>query len=187
MSMQWENVIWPIIKDENLERTIDLACGHGRNTNFLRKYASSIDLVDVNRTCIDACRARFGARQDGCSFRYHLTGGDGLPSIPDESVTFVYSWDSMVHFDKIVVRDYVKEIRRVLAPSGSAFLHHSNFGSFAPNSDWAKNHGNRSDMTADLMREFAAEAGLSVKFQRLSGKADGWGMDDLDCLSLLQR
>ena len=54
-------------------------------------------------------------------------------------------------------------------------------------SDWAKNHGNRSDMTAESMRDFAAEAGLSIKFQRLSGRGDGWGMDDLDCLSLLKK
>jgi hypothetical protein len=42
-------------------------------------------------------------------------------------------------------------------------------------------------MSAELMREFAAEACLSVKFQRLGGTADGWGMDDLDCLSLLEK
>ena len=187
MSVQWENVIWPIIKDENFERTLDLACGHGRNTNFLRNYAASIDLVDVNTTCIDACRARFGTELDGCRFRYHVTDGNGLPGIADASLTFVYSWDSMVHFDKAVVRDYVREIRRVLVPGGSAFLHHSNFGAFAPDSDWANNHGSRSDMTAQLMRDFAAEAGLSVRFQRLRGRADGWGMDDLDCLSLLKK
>jgi hypothetical protein len=42
-------------------------------------------------------------------------------------------------------------------------------------------------MTAELMREYAQDAGLTVKFQRLSGTADGWGIDDLDCLSLLAK
>jgi hypothetical protein len=42
-------------------------------------------------------------------------------------------------------------------------------------------------MTAELMRQYAEEAGLKVKFQRLSGTADGWGIDDLDCLSLLAK
>jgi SAM-dependent methyltransferase len=186
MQAQWERTIWPVIKDEDLSSTLELACGHGRNTEFLRRYAKSIDLVDVNRSCIEACEARFGAAKHGCAFRYHLTTGNSLP-VATSSMSFVYTWDSMVHFDKLVVRDYVHEIFRVLKPGGSAFLHHSNYGTVAPNSDWIKNHGSRSDMTAELMRDYAGEAGLTMKFQRLSGTADGWGIDDLDCLSLLAK
>jgi SAM-dependent methyltransferase len=187
MAQQWETTIWPIIEGENFEKTLDLACGHGRNTEFLRRHACSIELVDVNESCISACKERFGEAIDGCRFRYHLTDGDGLPGISENSLTFVYSWDSMVHFDKIVVRDYVKEIFRVLQPGGTAFLHHSNLGSTVPDSDWAHNVGTRSDMSGDLMRDYAKDAGLNVKFQRLSGRTDGWGQDDLDCLSLLQK
>jgi len=186
MPVQWEQVIWPIIKDEDLTATLDLACGHGRNSNMLRRYARSIDLVDVNQSCIEACRQRFGAQKDDCVFRYHVTTGNSLP-VPTGSISFVYSWDSMVHFDKLVVRDYVNDVFRALKPGGSAFLHHSNYGTIAPDSSWTKNHGNRSDMTADLMRQYADQAGFKIKFQRLSGMADGWGMDDLDCLTLLQK
>jgi hypothetical protein len=186
MPLQWERTIWPIIKDENFESTLELACGHGRNTEYLRRYAKSIDVIDVNQNCIDACEQRFGSEKDGCTFRYHVTSGNALP-VQSGSISFGYSWDSMVHFDKLVVQDYVKEFYRVLKPGGTAFLHHSNYGTVAPDSSWTKNHGNRSDMTASLMREYAQEAGLSIKFQRLSGTADGWGMDDLDCLSLLSK
>lgn len=186
MSFQWEQIIWPIIKDEDFTSTLELACGHGRNTEFLRRHAKSIDLVDVNQTCIDACETRFGTEKGGCVFRYHVTSGNSLPT-PNNSISFVYTWDSMVHFDKLVVRDYVNEVFRVLMPGGSAFLHHSNYGTVAPDSSWTKNHGNRSDMTAELMRRYAQDAGLAIKFQRLSGTADGWGLDDLDCLTLLTK
>jgi SAM-dependent methyltransferase len=186
MATQWERTIWPIIKDEDFTSTLELACGHGRNTEFLRRYAKSIDLVDVNQTCIEACQQRFGSNRDDCVFRYHVTTGNSLP-VPSSSISFVYSWDSMVHFDKLVVRDYVHEVFRVLRSGGSAFLHHSNYGTIAPDSSWTKNHGNRSDMTAQLMRQYAQEAGLKIKFQRLSGMADGWGIDDLDCLTLLEK
>jgi SAM-dependent methyltransferase len=185
MAAQWEGVIWPIIASEDFSYVIDLACGHGRNTEMLRRRAKIVDMVDVNASCIASCQERFGDRRDGCEFRYHLTDGNGLNGVGDGSVSFVYSWDSMVHFDRLVIRDYLFEIKRVLKVGGSAFLHHSNFGAFAPNSDWRKNHGSRSDMTAALMVQFAGEAGLSVKFQRLSGQRDGWGINDLDCLSLL--
>ncbi|WP_024517826.1 class I SAM-dependent methyltransferase [Bradyrhizobium sp. Tv2a-2] len=184
MAQQWERIIWPIIKEEDFTSTLELACGHGRNTEFLRRFAKSIDVIDVNQVCVDACRERFGSQRDGCSFRYRVTSGNQLP-VESSSISFGYSWDSMVHFDKLVVRDYVFEFARALKPGGSAFLHHSNYGTIAPNSSWTKNHGNRSDMTAELMREYVKEAGLAIKFQRLSGRADGWGIDDLDCLTLL--
>lgn len=187
MARQWEQIIEPIVRDLEFEHVLELAPGHGRNTEFLRRKASSIRLVDVNPNCIEACRQRFGDELDGCRFSYHVTDGNSLSMIEDASVTLVYSFDSMVHFDKLVVRDYVLDIVRVLRPGGCAFLHHSNFGAFAPNSDWARNIGSRSDMTAMLMRDYAAEAGLLVRFQRLSGLADGWGLEDLDCLTVLER
>jgi SAM-dependent methyltransferase len=184
---QWDGVIWPIIKDLDFTEVLELAPGHGRNTEHLRRVAGSITLVDVNPNCIEACRERFGEQRDGCQFRYFVTDGDSLAMVDSSSLTLVYSFDSMVHFDSSVVRAYVHEIARVLRPGGSAFLHHSNYGTVAPNSDWAHNPGNRSDMTAERMRGFAAEAGLDVAFQRLSGIADGWGLEDLDAFTVLRR
>jgi hypothetical protein len=93
----------------------------------------------------------------------------------------------MVYFDKVVVRDYLIEFSRVLRPGGRAFLHHSNYGAFKPNSDWPTNYGTRSNMSAELLRQYADEAGLHVRSQRLSGTADGWGMDDIDCLSMVEK
>lgn len=184
---QWDGVIWPIIQDLDFREVLELAPGHGRNTELLRRLAGSITLVDVNPNCINACRERFGEQREGCRFNYFVTDGDSLAMIDSSSQTLVYSFDSMVHFDSSVVRAYVHEIARVLKPGGSAFLHHSNYGTVAPNSDWAHNHGNRSDMTAERMRGFAAEAGLDVAFQRLSGIADGWGLEDLDAFTVLRR
>ncbi len=93
----------------------------------------------------------------------------------------------MVHFDKLIVADYVKEIARILAPGGTAFLHHSNYGAMRPDSDWAKNDGTRSDMSADLMNEYAGDNGLKVVKQEIHGKEQGWGVDNFDCVSLLYK
>lgn len=187
MAWQWENIIFPIIKDSDFTEVLEIAPGHGRNTEYLYRLSLKIHLVDVNESCVEACRERFGVRKDRCEFFYHLTNGNSLKSIADSTITFAYSFDSMVHFDKLVVEDYVKEISRVLRPKGTAFLHHSNFGAFRPNSDWAHNTGTRSDMTAGLMLAYAKACGLLVDFQRLSGRADGWGIDDLDCLTVLRK
>jgi SAM-dependent methyltransferase len=187
MAWQWSDIIWPIIKDADFASVLELAPGYGRNTELLRRHAKTIHLVDVNQSCLDACRARFGSDRDGCVFHYHLTDGNHFQMIPDASITFGYSWDSMVHFNKLVVRDYLFEFARVLKPGCRAFLHHSNYGAFKPNSDWVTNYGARSDVSASIFNCYAEEAGLAVRFQRLSGVKDGWGVDDLDCLSIIER
>ena len=187
MQFQWDQLIWPVIKDFDFTSVLELACGHGRNTEYLRRYAKQIDLVDVNQTAIDACKLRFGEFMESCRFNYHVTDGNHLHMITDASITLLYSWDSMVHFDKLVVRDYMPEIGRVLQPGGRAFLHHSNYGAFAPNSDWAQNVGTRSDVSAVILRGYAEQCGLYVVSQRLMGRRDGWGMDDLDCISVIEK
>lgn len=187
MQAQWDKIIYPLIKELDFSVTLDLACGHGRNSEFLRRYAKTLYMIDINASCIDSCRTRFGVEMDGCKFFYAVTEGNNISMIKDDSLTLVYSWDSMVHFDKLVVSDYVADIARALAPGGSAFLHHSNYGSLAPDSDWAANPGTRSDMSSVLMKEFAESAGLLVASQHIQGRAEGWGLDELDCVSILRK
>lgn len=133
MDWQWQNVIWPIIRECDFTSMLDLGCGHGRNVERLRHLAKTIDLVDINESCLSACRKRFGNSLGGCRFRYHPTTGNELTMIKDRSITMFYSWDTMVHFAKIVFRDYVKEVARVLTPGRSRFFHYSNLGAERPN------------------------------------------------------
>lgn len=188
MDWQWENLIEPYIRDADLSTVLELAPGHGRNSaKLLGQGAKELHLVDVNQTCIDACRNRFGDQYDGCKMHYHVTAGDSLPFIADQSLTFVYSFDSMVHFDRSIILAYLREFARAMKPGATGYIHHSNYGAIAPNSDWAKNIGNRSDMSAALFRDYCAEVGLEVTDQRLHGRAEQRGIDDLDCASLIRK
>jgi len=187
MDQQWNQIIYPVIKDSDFSVVVDLACGHGRNSEYLRRLSKELHLVDINQSCLDACKERFGNSTHQAQIFYHLTIGNSLHSLADDAISFVYSWDSMVHFDKLIVADYTKEIARVLIPGGSAFLHHSNYGSISPDSDWAKNLGTRSDMSAELMTLYAQDCGLEVLEQKILGTEHGWGADGLDCISLLRK
>ena len=187
IELQWNQINYPLIKDLDFTTVLDLACGRGRNSEYLRRLTKELHLVDINQSCIDACRERFGDVKDGTRFHYHVTDGNHLKMIADESITLVYTWDSMVHFDKLIVRDYLKDIERVLTRGGSAFLHHSNYGEKAPDSNWANNSGTRSDMSGALMREYAAAIGLEVVKQKIQCRAEGWGEDGLDCVSILRK
>lgn len=62
---------------------------------------------------------------------------DSPPFIDSGSISFVYSFDSMVHFDKSIIRAYLVEFARVMRGGATGFLHHSNYGAFHPNTDWA--------------------------------------------------
>lgn len=146
----------------------------------------AIYLVDVNTTCIDACRDRFGDVSNGCRFQSYVTNGDSLPFIADETITFVYSFDSMVSFDKGYVSILAGIYYRVMKP-GPRILHHSNYGTIKPNSDWAQNPGNRSDVSASLFAKYCTEVGLEVTDQRLHGLAEGRGIEGLDCVTLIRK
>ena len=183
MDQQWEQTIWPLIRGADMTCVLELAPGHGRNTRKLIGLAREIHLVDVNRSCIDACRKRFGEGDGRCRLRYHVNDGRSFDFLPDASVSFVYSWDSMVHFDKRVVRAYVAEFARVLTPGGTGFVHHSNYGATSDHDVFHENPGWRSNMSRELFAAYCEEAGLEVVEQKLLW----WFIDDLDCLSVFRK
>lgn len=187
MDQQWDKIIYPLIRGYDFSTVLELAPGHGRNTEKLRRLAKEMHLVDVNSTCIEACRTRFGMERDGCQFFYYVNDGNFLSSIKEASISFVYSFDSMVHFDKLVVKDYLTEFKRVMRPGAFGFVHHSNYGAIRPNSNWATNYGTRSDLSAQLFAEYCKEIGLRLVHQRLLGLQDWIGMEGLDCISVFQK
>jgi len=51
--------------------------------------------------------------------------------VPDRSVDFAFSFDSLVHVEAEVLESYVVELSPTLAQAGVAFIHHSNLGAWA--------------------------------------------------------
>ncbi len=182
---QWRDTIFPLVKDGDFARVLELAPGHGRNTAKLMEISGEILLVDANKSCIDFCKERFKSYRGPCRLSYHVNDGRSLEVIQDNSVSFIYSWDSMVHFDKFLMREYVREFNRVLRPGGTGFVHHSNYGNQSAQANFSVHvnpHG-RSNMTRELFKEYCAETGLEV----LEQKIIDWGVKDLDCLSLFKK
>jgi hypothetical protein len=48
----------------------------------------------------------------------------------EESVDFIFSFDSLVHADAGVLEGYLSQFRRILSRNGVAFIHHSNLGEY---------------------------------------------------------
>ena len=179
MDQQWETLIWPMIQSLDFSCVVDLAAGHGRNSAKLCEYADKLIIVDINQECIDYCKERFRGNK---KISYLKNDGFSLRGIKDGEVSLVYSFDSMVHFDSEVIKEYLKEFHRVLKPGGHCFCHHSNYtgnpdGHFMQSPHW------RNFMSKELFAHYSAMAGLEVIEQRVID----WGYPELDCLTLLQK
>jgi len=184
MDLQWRTLILPFLRPAetgiDYAVVVELGAGRGRSAAKLLPLAGRLHLVDLHAKNLDACRCRFG---DDPRLSFHVTDGRSLP-LPDSAATFLFSFDSMVHFDSDVVRAYLQESRRVLRPGGQAFLHHSNTMAH-PGGDFEAEPHWRNFMSRELMAHYAAKEGLEVVRQ----EAVDWAGDSsfIDCFSLLRR
>ena len=184
---QWLGLISPFLNphaDIDYGHVLEIAVGHGRMTQLLLNTAGQVTGVDVLQENIDFCANRF---KDNGRLRLIKTDGATLKEIADGSVSFMFCFDSMVHFDSDVVRSYIRESRRVLKPGGYFFTHHSN-NTRSPEGDFKRTPHARNFMSEPLFRHYAHKEGMDVA----ATKVIDWGSGDkhvpkLDCLSLLRR
>jgi ubiquinone/menaquinone biosynthesis C-methylase UbiE len=122
----WSFVLLPRIgRFLPAETILEIAPGFGRFTSYLRGYCKHLIAVDMNPKCIEACRQKFGAEVE-----LHTNDGRSLTMIADNSVDFVFSFDSLVHVDAGDLTAYVSELGRKLKVGGRGFIHHSNLGAY---------------------------------------------------------
>jgi len=195
---QWSGTILPRIRDFLPAGTIlEIAPGFGRWTHYLKDYCERLWIVDRVAECIEACRRRFAGDPRVSAY---LNDGRSLSIFPDESIDFVFSFDSFVHTKREVVEAYLSELGWKLKIGGTGFIHHSNLGEYAHSIrerlpqpirkllrqtkifDWE--HHRTPTMSADLFRALCAQHGLHCRRQELIN----WrGRRLIDCFSLFVR
>jgi hypothetical protein len=153
--------------------------------------------VDSDARCIEACRRRFG---DDSRLRYHVNDGRSLGMIPDRSIDFVFSFDSLVHVPRELVESYVRQLADKLQDHGVGFFHHSNLGEYASSFRrqlperarqlltkaklLEQDHRRAPDMTAELFRSICDAHGLKCVSQELIN----WrGRRLIDCFTIFTR
>jgi SAM-dependent methyltransferase len=125
---QWTVSILPRVCGLLPAHTIlEIGCGCGRWTRFLRSHCQQLIGLDLSPVAIERCRLRFA---DDKQATFVLNDGRSLDGVPDESVDFVFSFDSLVHADHEVMSGYLDQLRRKLRVGGCALLHHSNLGAY---------------------------------------------------------
>jgi 2-polyprenyl-3-methyl-5-hydroxy-6-metoxy-1,4-benzoquinol methylase len=201
--MQWYGTILPRIRKFLPVCTIlEIAPGFGRWTEYLKDFCTNLIVVDLSEKCIKACQKRFA----NCShISYFVNDGKSLEMIPDNTIDFVFSFDSLVHADDTVISSYVSQFPRKLKQNGAVFLHHSNLGEYsnylkmlclagrAPKLldilkrlgivDEIRKHDRDPSMTAKKMQLYAEDNGL----QCISQELINWRLKRalIDCMSTI--
>ncbi len=128
VAAQWYTSILPrIYSFIPTDTIVEIAPGFGRWTNYLKDSCRRLIVVDLNENCIDYCKRRF---RTSPHIKYHVNDGKSLHMIPDDSVDFIFSFDSLVHVEADIIQSYLNECAKKLSANGVGFFHHSNIGMY---------------------------------------------------------
>jgi hypothetical protein len=187
---QWFGSILPRIHVALPAPTIvEIGAGFGRWSHYLRQSCERLHLVDPDAQCMDACRRRFAS---DTRVLYHLNRDDSLATVPDGSVDFIFSFDSLVHVRPQTIESYLSQFAAKLTGNGLAFIHHSNLGQSVGSAlrrirkgkSRAADHQRDPEMTAGLFRELSERNRLKVVCQEMVN----WrGRRLIDCFSTVAR
>lgn len=162
------------------ERVLELGCGHGRHVPFYCNTAKRIVLVDILEKNIEFCRNRFA---DKGNIEYIVNNGHDFREVADNSVTALFTYDSMVHFELMDIFNYLVETERILINGGMALFEHSN-NTDDYTIDFATGYSGRNFMSAQIFAYLVNRANLEVVDQKL---IDSCGREKLDCLTLVRK
>lgn len=176
----WTYMLWPFIRECDFSCVVDLAAGHGRNTRKLLDVAAKLYVVDINEENIEFCQRRFAGEK---TITYIKNDGFTLKEIPDVTVSLVYSFDAMIHFDSDVVRSYLKESYRILKPGGYGFFHYANYDK-DPGGHYQNNIGWKNFMTEKLFHHYCVKEGFEVVKSTVYD--NGTTLQE-DCLTLFRK
>jgi SAM-dependent methyltransferase len=196
----WRGLLPRIAAHLPTGRVLEIGPGFGRWTQHLIPLCERLTAVDLTARCIEHCRQKFAG---AASFDAWTNDGESLDVVPDGSLDFVFSFDSLVHAEAPVLRAYLQQLSRKLKPGGTGFIHHSNLQAFAGEAGslprWLVRRNWRGEsMSARRFREYCREMGLQCTSQEIinwisrSQKADrhrvpGLGLPLTDALSTFRR
>jgi len=181
---------------------LEIAPGYGRWTQYLQGLCRSMIAIDISEKCIEHCKTRFAANTH---IRFYGNDGFSLAAVPDDSIDFAFSFDSLVHAESDVMKSYLAQLATKLKPDGIGFFHHSNIGAYKGRLavfDWYRRlplpfrehvlkvnrleallsinlRGARAtSMTASLFRQYCERAGLKCVSQEIINWVTGRSLTD---------
>lgn len=152
----------PYVGDRYDLKVLELSPGAGRFTAEVIRYASTIDFLDMNQSCLDVCEERF--QYMPTPIRYYVNDGRSCEMLEDSDYELIVCYDSMVHMHPEIIESYVSQLADRMAPGGIIWLDHAGLG--------ANDVGHRTDMTPEKMSEYFESSGLEVVSQDFRSHRD---------------
>lgn len=179
---QWFGSLFPRLHHLFPAKNIlEIAPGFGRWTRFLLPLCERYTGIDLSPVCVEHCRTAFANAQHA---RFLRNDGVSLGEVPDGTIDFVFSFDSLVHVGPGVFQSYIPQILRKLNADGTAFLHHSNLGYFAD--PGSIDSGSRDPLvSADSISQLVRLNGGQILVQELINWVDTAQLRD--CLTVFDR
>jgi SAM-dependent methyltransferase len=150
------------------------------NTPELRDKIHRIYLMDINEENVAFCRERFSANP---LVHPIINNGWDFQPLESESITAIFCYDAMVHFEYDAVQSYIQDAYRILRRGGRAVFHHSNYDK-SPGADYSNNPHNRNFMNKNLFAHIAIRSGFKILKQLVIHWDD---FRHLDCISLIEK
>jgi ubiquinone/menaquinone biosynthesis C-methylase UbiE len=96
-------------------RLLDLGCGIGRLEHHIKDKFGQICGVDVSPLMIEKAHRDFS---DSPNIHFILTNGKDLRPLPQNYFDIAVSFLVLQHLPKSIVKEYFKEVHRILLPGG---------------------------------------------------------------------
>lgn len=183
---QFNNTIKPVLErysDQiNLMNVLDFACGKGRIAEYFVDISDSLACADISVDSIDYCKSRFFDKKNVT----YIVSDTHYINMEDNSISFLYSWDAMVHFSYKDLDILFGEFFRIMSPGALAFIHHSNLSALSlsgASEDWSLNPHFRSNVDLADVARLALRCGFRVIEQF---ELD-WSIAKLDGITVLRK
>jgi SAM-dependent methyltransferase len=104
---------------------MEIGAGGGRWSQFIIPQSKQALIVDGTKACETAIRGHFGPKLDLGNVQFLVSPDGKLPKVKKDSVDFVFSFDTFVHFDEDLFCEYMRTVARVLKPGGVLSLYYA--------------------------------------------------------------
>lgn len=140
---------------------LEIGSGGGRwSRYFVGRVARAI--------LVDGTQASEAAIREHCDwpwFEFLVSPDGSLPSVPDDSIGFAFSFDTFVHFEPPLFDRYVSEIGRVLKPGGRLVLHYARRWPECVQKDECFKYREPEEVAAILESAGMSPAGREIEFR----------------------
>ena len=150
--------IYQFAKSSGNYNSLEIGPGTGMFSREFKAWHLNY-FLDVNTWVEKSIRKKFPPRSQK-NLKFYLTTRTKCDPIPTQSCNFVFSWDTFVFFTQEHVKEYLKDIKRVMIDGGYAFIQYADCQTEVELANAEKSYWNYNTKT--LMKQMVQEEGYQL-------------------------